>query len=116
MWNEEEIKYWFLPRKDVIYSYVVENSEKIITDFVSFYCLPSSVLKHEKHKDLRAAYSYYNVSTVTPLKVTNFLLINLIFNSNFNLYIQISFMNFYNSKYFINFIKLYSYLKGFGLR
>jgi glycylpeptide N-tetradecanoyltransferase len=75
VWNEEEIKYWFLPRKDVIYSYVVENSEKIITDFVSFYCLPSSVLKHEKHKDLRAAYSYYNVSTVTPLKVHHYLLL-----------------------------------------
>ena len=65
-WNLEEVKYWFLTRKDVIYSYVVENDKKV-TDFVSFYCLPSSILNNEKHKELKAAYSYYNVSTVTPL-------------------------------------------------
>lgn len=35
---------------------------------ISFYCLPSSVLKNEKYKELRAAYSYYNVATSMPLK------------------------------------------------
>jgi glycylpeptide N-tetradecanoyltransferase len=52
-----------MPRKDVIYSYVVENEQKEITDMVSFYCLPSSVLKNEKHKELRAAYIYYHAYT-----------------------------------------------------
>jgi glycylpeptide N-tetradecanoyltransferase len=51
----------------VIHSYVVEDT-KTITDFFSFYSLPSSVLKHETHKVLRVAYSYYNVSTTDRLK------------------------------------------------
>lgn len=37
-----------------------------ITDFVSFYTLPSTVMHHPVHKSLKAAYSFYNVSTVTP--------------------------------------------------
>ena len=36
--------------------------------FFSFYSLPSSILKHETHKLLRVAYSYYNVSTTDRLK------------------------------------------------
>jgi len=38
----------------------------VITDFVSFYSLPSTVMHHPVHKMLRAAYSFYNVATVTP--------------------------------------------------
>jgi len=37
--TEEDVKHWLIPRKDVIYSYVVEKDKKI-TDFISFYsCL-----------------------------------------------------------------------------
>jgi glycylpeptide N-tetradecanoyltransferase len=49
-----------LPREWVIESFVVENYETDeITDFVSFYSLPSQVLKHTTHKTLNVAYSYY---------------------------------------------------------
>jgi len=51
----------------VINSYVVENTSTI-TDFFSFYSLPSTILRHETHKELKAAYSYYNVSTTNRLK------------------------------------------------
>lgn len=51
-YSEEEIKHWLLPRKDVIYTFVVEK-EKKITDFFSFYSLPSSILKHPVHKVLK---------------------------------------------------------------
>ena len=51
-YNEEEIKHWFLPRKDVVYTYVVEKN-KVVTDFFSFYSLPSSILKHPVHKMLK---------------------------------------------------------------
>lgn len=44
----------------MIESFVVETDGKI-TDFISFYSLPSSVLKHPEHKILNVAYSYYNV-------------------------------------------------------
>ena len=38
----------------------------VITDMVSFYTLPSTVMSHPTHNKLKAAYSFYNVSTVTP--------------------------------------------------
>jgi glycylpeptide N-tetradecanoyltransferase len=67
IFTEGEVEYYFMPRDNVIHSYVVEDS-KTITDFFSFYSLPSSILKHETHKLLRVAYSYYNVSTTDRLK------------------------------------------------
>ncbi len=33
-----------------------------IVGFASYYLLPSTVLRHAKHSDLKAAYSYYNVA------------------------------------------------------
>ena len=36
-----------------------------LTDFVSFYTLPSTVMNHPTHNTIKAAYSFYNVSTVT---------------------------------------------------
>jgi len=38
----------------------------VISDFVSFYTLPSTVMHHPLHKTLKAAYAFYNVSTRTP--------------------------------------------------
>lgn len=59
----EDVEHFLVPRPGVIDSYVVENPEtKEITDFLSFYHLPSSILKHEEHKTLHVAYSYYNVA------------------------------------------------------
>lgn len=41
------------------------QNEGEITDFVSFYTLPSTVMHHPVHKSLKAAYSFYNVSNKT---------------------------------------------------
>lgn len=38
-----------------------------LTDFTSFYTLPSTVMHHPLHRSLKAAYSFYNVHTQTPL-------------------------------------------------
>ncbi|XP_013394635.1 glycylpeptide N-tetradecanoyltransferase 1 [Lingula anatina] len=65
VFSEEEFRHWFIPRTNIIDSYVVENNG-VITDFVSFYTLPSTVMHHSSHKFLKAAYSFYNVSTKTP--------------------------------------------------
>jgi len=35
---------------------------------ISFYSLPSTIVGNPIHKTLNAAYSYYNVSTKTPMK------------------------------------------------
>ena len=56
------MEHFFLPQEGVIDSYVVQDPEtKKITDFISFYTLPSSILRHEKYKTLHVAYSYYHI-------------------------------------------------------
>ena len=65
--TKKECQHWFVRRPGIIESFVVENNGKI-TDFFSFYSLPSSILKHEKYKKLNAAYSYYYFNTSMSLK------------------------------------------------
>ncbi|XP_025093636.1 glycylpeptide N-tetradecanoyltransferase 1-like isoform X2 [Pomacea canaliculata] len=65
VFSKEEFRHWFIPRENIVDSYVVERDGEI-TDFVSFYTLPSTVMHHPTHKLLKAAYSFYNVSGATP--------------------------------------------------
>ncbi|KAG6769953.1 hypothetical protein POTOM_025620 [Populus tomentosa] len=66
--DENDVEHWLLPTENVVDSYLVESPETHeITDFCSFYTLPSSILGNQNHSTLKAAYSYYNVSTKTPL-------------------------------------------------
>ena len=39
-----------------------------ITDMISYYTLPSTIVNHPEHNLLKAAYSFYNVPAKTPLK------------------------------------------------
>lgn len=65
VFSEEEFKHWFVPKLGIIDSFVVENGDGKITDFISYYSLPSTVMNHPVHKTLKAAYSFYNVATET---------------------------------------------------
>jgi len=59
----DEFKHCFLTRKGVVYSYVVTDEKTgKVTDLVSFYELPSTIMNHPKYNGMRAAYSYYNVA------------------------------------------------------
>uniref|UniRef100_A0A915CTN1 Glycylpeptide N-tetradecanoyltransferase n=1 Tax=Ditylenchus dipsaci TaxID=166011 RepID=A0A915CTN1_9BILA len=64
---EDEFKHFFVPRDNVVYSFVIENPDGEVTDLISFYCLPSTVMNHAKHSHIKAAYSFYNVATTLPL-------------------------------------------------
>eukprot|EP01065_Artemidia_motanka_P029208 TRINITY_DN3528_c3_g1_i1.p1 TRINITY_DN3528_c3_g1~~TRINITY_DN3528_c3_g1_i1.p1 ORF type:complete len:484 (+),score=200.53 TRINITY_DN3528_c3_g1_i1:67-1452(+) len=66
VFTNAEIQHWFASRPDVIDTYVVKDEEGKVTDLLSFYSLPSTVIAQGRHKLLRAAYSYYNVSTTRP--------------------------------------------------
>ncbi|GAB9464449.1 Glycylpeptide n-tetradecanoyltransferase 2 [Globisporangium polare] len=67
-YDERELAHWMLPREGVISSYVVENPQTHkVTDFCSFYHLPSTIIGNTKHKTLNAAYSFYNVATSVTL-------------------------------------------------
>lgn len=66
--DEADVKHWIFPLAGVVEAFVVEDpATKKITDFCSFYILPSTVLGHTVHTEVRAAYCYYNVATSIPL-------------------------------------------------
>ncbi|WRT66752.1 glycylpeptide N-tetradecanoyltransferase [Kwoniella shivajii] len=73
--KDEEVEHWFLSGQgreeggkrveQVVWSYVVEDpTTHLITDFMSFYSLPSTIMKHPKHDVLNAAYLFYYASDV----------------------------------------------------
>lgn len=61
--NEEEISHWLLPKHEIIYTYVFENDNHIITDFISFFLINTSVLNNSRHKNLKIAYGFYYINT-----------------------------------------------------
>uniref|UniRef100_A0AAY4CM71 Glycylpeptide N-tetradecanoyltransferase n=1 Tax=Denticeps clupeoides TaxID=299321 RepID=A0AAY4CM71_9TELE len=65
--SREEVEHWLLPQENIIDTYLVESPEGKVTDFLSFYTLPSTIMNHPVHRSLKAAYSFYNVHTTTPL-------------------------------------------------
>ncbi|XP_040020750.2 glycylpeptide N-tetradecanoyltransferase 2 isoform X2 [Gasterosteus aculeatus] len=65
--GEEEVAHWLLPQDNIIDTFVVEGAGGVLTDFTSFYTLPSTVMHHPLHRSLKAAYSFYTVHTQTPL-------------------------------------------------
>jgi len=68
--SNEEFAHWFLPREDVMNSYVIENpTTHEISDLISFYTLPSTIIGNPTYKTLKAAYSYYNVATSVSFTV-----------------------------------------------
>lgn len=50
-----------------LFTLLPQNANGEVTDFLSFYTLPSTIMNHPTHKSLKAAYSFYNVHTQTPL-------------------------------------------------
>ncbi|KAI0273347.1 N-myristoyl transferase [Gloeopeniophorella convolvens] len=77
--EEEDVRHQFLSGRgtgeldsstrrrqgQVVWAYVVENPEThAITDFFSFYTLPSTIIGHPRHDLLEAAYLYYYATDV----------------------------------------------------
>lgn len=64
-----DVEHFLLPRHGVVDSFVIENPDTHeVNDFLSFYHLPSSILKHEVHKTLKVAYCYYNVANTVSMQ------------------------------------------------
>jgi glycylpeptide N-tetradecanoyltransferase len=92
-YSKEEVAHWMVPRKKVVYSYVIFNDKNEVTDFISFYSLPSSVLNHDVHNTLYAAYSFFNVATSITYKelIRNALI--LAKNEGFDVYNALNIMD-----------------------
>ena len=59
--TEEEVAHYMLPKNEIVFSYLIKDYHTgKVTDFTSFYSLPSSVLNHAEHKRINAAYGYYS--------------------------------------------------------
>eukprot|EP01055_Gregarina_sp_Pseudo9_P002022 Gregarina_sp_Pseudo_9__2021@NODE_23_length_5717_cov_44_439591_g21_i0_p2_GENE_NODE_23_length_5717_cov_44_439591_g21_i0NODE_23_length_5717_cov_44_439591_g21_i0_p2_ORF_typecomplete_len418_score53_07NMT/PF01233_19/9_9e65NMT/PF01233_19/8e03NMT_C/PF02799_15/1_5e59Acetyltransf_9/PF13527_7/2_7e09Acetyltransf_9/PF13527_7/4_8e02Acetyltransf_10/PF13673_7/0_00014Acetyltransf_1/PF00583_25/0_001Acetyltransf_4/PF13420_7/0_74Acetyltransf_4/PF13420_7/4_2NodA/PF02474_15/0_0024FR47/PF08445_10/0_028_NODE_23_length_ len=62
VFSKEDVAHWLLPKDQVLYSFVREADGKI-TDFYSFYSLPSRVIKHNsRHQRIEVAYCYYVIA------------------------------------------------------
>eukprot|EP00887_Chlorella_sp_A99_P007814 scaffold20.g7814.t1 len=57
--RDEEVAHWLVHRPDVVFAYVVEARGGGITDLLSFYTLPSTVIGHDQYDNLKAAYMFY---------------------------------------------------------
>ncbi|KAI5467577.1 acyl-CoA N-acyltransferase [Mariannaea sp. PMI_226] len=67
--TREEAYHWFMPKiepsgEQVVWTYVVENNEKKITDFFSFFSIESSAIGNSKHSVIRVAYMFYYATEV----------------------------------------------------
>tara|TARA_B110000208_G_C11315136_1_gene264016 strand:- start:7 stop:480 length:474 start_codon:yes stop_codon:yes gene_type:complete len=70
--DDEEFAHWFLPRDNVVNTYVVEGKKGKITDMLSYYYLNSTIINHPRHNTLCAVYSFYNVAnTVDMIELMN---------------------------------------------
>lgn len=64
-YSREEVQHWLLNEaksadEQVIWAYVVEDADTHkITDFLSYYSLPSTVIGKKKHSHVNAAYLFY---------------------------------------------------------
>jgi len=67
LFSLEEFEHWFTPQKDVIETYVLVSETNEVTDIISFFSLPSSILKSPNYDNLFAAYSWYNVATTLDI-------------------------------------------------
>lgn len=56
--SQDEVSHFFIPRDDVIYTYVNKNDAGEIMDIVSFYSLPSTILNNDKHNVLRVSLKF----------------------------------------------------------
>ena len=58
--TEEEVRHFLLPEEGVVDSYPIMDRQGKVTDFTSFYMLPSSILNHPQYDKLNAAYGFYS--------------------------------------------------------
>lgn len=55
-----DVLHYFTMQEDIVQCFVVEDPQTgKVTDMMSYYCIPSSILHHPKYKWMKVAYCYY---------------------------------------------------------
>ncbi|CAF3703590.1 unnamed protein product [Rotaria sordida] len=67
VFTQEEFEYLCQNRSNIVSSFVVEQEDGEITDFISYYHLSSTIMSHPQYKTLNACYMYYYAASRTPL-------------------------------------------------
>ncbi|CAF1096007.1 unnamed protein product [Adineta steineri] len=89
----DEFEYLCKNRSSIVSAFVVENDQGEITDFISYYHLPSTIINHPEYKTLNACYMYYYAASRTPLTdLVNDCLIQA-HNSSFDVFNALDIMN-----------------------
>ncbi|CAF2330427.1 unnamed protein product [Rotaria sp. Silwood2] len=67
IFTQEEFEYLCQNRSNIVSSFVVEQEDGEITDFISYYHLSSTIMNHQQYNTLNACYMYYHAASRTPL-------------------------------------------------
>lgn len=68
--SDEECGHWCLPRDNVVCSFVLEDDTNTITDFTSFYLIPSSVLEPSAaYESIEIAWLYMTAAQTIPFEM-----------------------------------------------
>lgn len=86
IFTEEDVEHYFMPRLDVVESYVIEASDGHITDFMSFYRLDSKILGNTSYDSLKAAFMYHSVNTQTSFKKMLLDILIILKNKNYDVF------------------------------
>lgn len=93
MFDLTEFEHWFSTRPDVIETYVVENSDAVITDLISYYILPTVITNCPKYPVLKVAYLWYVVANSTSLNELVQSLLIILLDKGFDLCNCLNIMN-----------------------
>ena len=107
LFEQEDFNYHFTFRPNIIESYVVENNN-MVTDFISFFFIPSKIMNNRKYDEMKKAYVYYYFNTITPLEI---LMENGLYFMKKNNMDIVNCMNQYNN---MNFINKLNFIEGNG--
>ena len=95
VFSKEEIKHLILPKNNIIYTYVLEDQNKKITDFCSFYGLSRTLLSNNsKYKKINFAYSLINYNSSISMKELIKSAIILSKQNNFDAYFCIDYQEY----------------------
>ena len=92
IFSEDEVEHWFMPIKNVIYSFVKEDNNGNITDFTSFYKIDANIFNEYENW----CYIYFNFATSMTSKELLENSMILAKQNNFDNYICNSIMDYEN--------------------